>query len=69
MYISEIELLKVVKNQNQPFKTQDFNYFKATLCETETITLLELPTLKPPIIKNNSDIQDIKVCIKYIYYL
>lgn len=52
----EIENLKVVKNQNQLFKTPNVQYFKAVLYETETITLLELPSLAPPV-ENTSEIQ------------
>uniref|UniRef100_A0A2S2PVV5 Dynein axonemal intermediate chain 4 n=1 Tax=Schizaphis graminum TaxID=13262 RepID=A0A2S2PVV5_SCHGA len=42
---NEIEILKVVKIQNQPFKTPDIQLFKTALYETETNTLLELPSL------------------------
>jgi len=61
IYNIEIENLKIVKTQTQPFKTPDVQHFKAALFETETITLLELPSLVP--IKNLTDTQDIKVCI------
>ncbi|XP_022164666.1 WD repeat-containing protein 78-like isoform X4 [Myzus persicae] len=44
---NEIETLKVVKIQNQPFKTPDVQLFKAALYETKTNTLLELPSLAP----------------------
>ncbi|CAH1732800.1 unnamed protein product [Aphis gossypii] len=51
---NEIETLKVVKIQNQPLKTPDVQLFKTTLYETETNTLLELPSLAPS--KNISNI-------------
>lgn len=54
----EIENLKVVKNQNQSFKTPNIKYFKAVLYETETITLLELPSLAPPV-ENTSETQEV----------
>lgn len=57
IFDSEIETLKVVKTQNQPFKTSsDSQYFKAALYETETMILLELPSLAPSI-KNIPDTQ------------
>lgn len=59
----EIENLKVVKNQNQSLKTPAFQHFTFTLFETDTITLLEIPSLAP-FIQNISDTQ-VKVCIKY----
>jgi len=65
IYNTEIENLKIVKTQTQPFKTPDVQHFKAALYETETITLLELPSLVPssPFTKNLTDTQDIRVCI------
>lgn len=57
IYNSEIETLKVVKTQNQSFQTSsDSKHFKAALYETETMILLELPSLAPSI-KNVSDTQ------------
>lgn len=57
---SEIETLKVVKTQSQLFKTPNIQHFKTALYETETITLLELPSLAPST-KNVSDTQ-VEVC-------
>ncbi|XP_016659241.1 WD repeat-containing protein 78-like isoform X1 [Acyrthosiphon pisum] len=51
---NEIENLKVVKIQNQPFQTPDVQFFKAALQETKTNTLLELPSLAPSV-KNISN--------------
>lgn len=56
VFLSEIESLKIVKNQTQIFQTSNVQHFKAALHETETITLLELPSLAPTI-KNATDIQ------------
>lgn len=56
-------MLKVVKSQSQPFKTADVEHFKAALYETETITLLELPSLAPS--KNiSNDSHNVKVRTK-----
>jgi hypothetical protein len=59
----EIENLKVVKSESQSLKTPEVQHFKFILYETDTITLLELPSLAP-FIQNISDTQ-VKVCIKY----
>lgn len=57
-------MLKVVKIQNHPYQTADVEHFKAALNETETITLLELPSLAPS--KNiSSESENVKVCTKY----
>lgn len=51
-YGLEIENLKIVKNQNLLNKTPaDAQHLKASLYETSTITLLELPSLAPSIKK------------------
>ncbi|XP_025207535.1 WD repeat-containing protein 78-like [Melanaphis sacchari] len=64
---NEIEIMKVVKIQNQPFKTSDVQYFKSALYETETNTLLELPSLAPST-KNISNItqNEIPKTTKYL---
>jgi hypothetical protein len=62
IYNLEIEILKVVKIQNQPFKTPDIQLFKTALYETETNTLLELPSLALST-KNTSNITQNEVCI------
>jgi len=59
---SEIETLKIVKNLNQQFKTPDVQHFKTSLRETETITLLELPSLTSTG-NNVQNSRDTKVCI------
>lgn len=62
LHNSEIETLKVVKIQNQPFQTPDVQLFKAALQETKTNTLLELPSLAQAV-KNISNTSQNEVCI------
>lgn len=61
----EIENLKVIKNQNLSFKTSDVQHFTTALFETETITLLELPSLSQFI----NDVSDVQIKVSIMMFI